>query len=93
MNKTQLIEALAIEAEVSKADAERVLNALIAVVTKEVKKGEQVAIAGLGSFERVAKAARTGVNPATGAKIKIAAKKAPKFKAAKAFKDAVAAGK
>lgn len=89
MNKAELIEALAKESDVSKADAERVLNSLISVVVKNVKKGEPIAIAGLGSFERADKAARTGINPATGAKIKIAAKKAPKFKAAKAFKDAV----
>lgn len=93
MNKAELIDALAQEANVTKADAERVLNALIETVVNGVKKGEHIAIAGLGSFERVAKAARTGINPATGAQIKIAAKKAPKFKAAKAFKDAVASAK
>lgn len=93
MNKAELVELLAKDADVTKADAERILNSLVSVIVKNVNKGEQVSITGLGSFERVAKAARTGINPATGAKIKIAAKKAPKFKAAKAFKDAVANSK
>lgn len=90
MNKSQLVEALASKADVSKADAERVLNAFIETVVKAVKKGDKVAVAGLGSFEKTKRAARTGINPSTGKSIKIAAKNAPKFKAAKAFKDAVA---
>ena len=90
MNKAQLVEALAKEAKVSKAEAERVLNAFISVTVSSVKKGNKVTVAGLGSFEKTRRAARTGINPATKQKIKIAAKNAPKFKAAKAFKDAVA---
>lgn len=90
MNKAQLVEALAKNAKVSKAEAERVLNAFISTTVDAVKKGEKVAVAGLGTFERTRRAARTGINPATKAKIKIAAKNAPKFKAAKAFKDTVA---
>lgn len=90
MNKSELIEALASKAQVTKADAERVLNAFIETVVKSVKKGDKVAVAGLGSFEKTKRAARTGINPSTGKSIKIAAKNAPKFKAAKAFKDAVA---
>lgn len=90
MNKSQLVEAIASQANLSKADAERALNAFIETVVKNVKKGNKVAVAGLGSFEKVKRAARTGINPATGAKLKIKAKNAPKFKAAKAFKDTVA---
>lgn len=90
MNKSQLVEAIAKKAEISKKDAGNALNAFIATTVAEVKKGKKVAVAGLGSFERITRAARTGVNPSTGKKIKIAAKKAPKFKFAKPFKDAVA---
>lgn len=90
MNKSQLVESIAHEANLTKADAERALNAFIKTVTSNVKKGHKVAVAGLGTFEKIKRAARTGVNPATGAKIKIKAKNAPKFKAAKAFKDFVA---
>lgn len=90
MNKQQLVEAMALNAKTTKAEAERVLNAFIETVTKEVKKGNKVAVAGLGSFEKVKRAARKGINPSTGKSITIKAKNAPKFKAAKAFKDAVA---
>ena len=90
MNKTQLVETIAQEANLTKADAERALNGLIKGVISSVKNGDKVAIAGLGTFEKVRRAARSGVNPATGAKIQIKAKNAPKFKAAKAFKDFVA---
>jgi len=90
MNKSQLVEAIAKEAGLTKADAERALNAFIGTVTKSVKKGDKVAVSGLGTFEKVKRAARQGINPATGAKIQIKAKNAPKFKAAKAFKDLVA---
>lgn len=90
MNKAQLVEALANEAKVSKAEAERVLNAFITTTVNAVKKGDKVAVAGLGTFEKTKRAARVGINPATKQKINIAAKNAPKFKAAKAFKDTVA---
>ena len=90
MKKSELIDVMSSASELSKADAERALNAFIDAVVMSVKKGDKVAISGLGTFERVERAARTGINPATGAKIQIAAKSAPKFKAAKAFKDAVA---
>lgn len=90
MNKSLLVEAIAKEANLTKAEAERALNAFIGTVTKSVKKGDKVSVAGLGTFERVKRAARTGINPATGEKLKIKAKNAPKFKAAKAFKDLVA---
>ena len=90
MKKSELVLAIATEAGLTKADAERALNAFITTVTSEVKKGTKVAVSGLGSFEKVARAARKGINPSTGESIKIKAKNAPKFKAAKAFKDLVA---
>ena len=89
MNKTELIAAVADNAELSKKDAERALKAFVDVVTSELKKGEKVQLVGFGTFEVSERAARTGKNPQTGAEIKIAACKAPKFKAGKALKDAV----
>ena len=90
MNKSELIEAIASEAGLSKADAERSLNAFITTITSNVKKGNKVTISGLGSFEKVKRAARKGINPSTKEVIQIKAKNAPKFKAAKSFKDIVA---
>ncbi len=90
MNKSELIEAMASKSETSKSEAERLLNAFIHVVTDSVKSGKKVAISGLGSFEKVSRAARVGINPQTGTKIQIKAKGAPKFKASKVFKDLVA---
>ncbi len=90
MKKSELVLAIANDAGLTKADAERALNAFISIITSQVKKGNKVAVSGLGSFERVKRAARAGINPATGAKIQIKAKNAPKFKAAKAFKETVA---
>lgn len=89
MNKAQLVEALASKTGASKADAERALNAFIETILEQTSKGNKVAVSGLGSFERVQRKARKGINPATKEVIQIKAKKAPKFKAAKAFKDAV----
>ncbi|MCK5788109.1 MAG: HU family DNA-binding protein [Chlamydiia bacterium] len=89
MNKAQLVEALASKTGASKADAERSLNAFIETILEQTAKGTKVAVSGLGSFERVQRKARKGINPATKEVIQIKAKKAPKFKAAKAFKDAV----
>ena len=89
MNKSELVAAVAAKAKITKADAERAINGFIDVVTHGVKGGKRIAVAGLGIFEARHRAARTGVNPATGAKIQIKAKKVPAFKAAKAFKDMV----
>ena len=89
MNKAQLVEALASKTGQSKADAERSLNAFIETILEQTSKGTKVAVSGLGSFERVHRKARKGINPATKEVIQIKAKNAPKFKAAKAFKDAV----
>ncbi len=89
MNKTELVEAIAKEAGLSKKDSDAAVKAFVDVVTKELKKGEKVTLIGFGTFEVGKRAARTGRNPQTGAQIKIKAAKAPKFKAGKALKDAV----
>ena len=89
MNKTELIAAVAEAAEVSKKDSEKVLKAFVDVVTEELKKGEKVQLVGFGTFEVTERAAREGRNPQTGETMKIAASKAPKFKAGKALKDII----
>ena len=89
MNKTELVAAMAADAKLTKKDAEALLSAFTDTVAKELKKGEKVQLVGFGTFETSKRAARKGRNPQTGAEIKIAASKAPKFKAGKALKDAV----
>jgi DNA-binding protein HU-beta len=89
MNKTELIDALAVESGLSKADSGRALESLIATVQKSLKKGEDVSITGFGKFSVVKRAARTGVNPRTGEKVKIKASKAPKFTAGTGLKASV----
>ena len=89
MNKTELVAAVAEQADISKKDAEKVLKAFDDVVTEEMKKGEKVQLVGFGTFEVSERAAREGRNPQTGKTMKIEACKAPKFKAGKALKDAV----
>ena len=89
MNKTELIAAIAEQAEISKKDAEKALKAFVDVVTSELKKGGKIQLVGFGTFEVSERAAREGRNPQTGKTMKIAACKAPKFKAGKALKDAV----
>ena len=89
MNKTELIAAIAEQAEISKKDAEKALKAFVDVVTEQLKEGEEVQLVGFGTFEVSERAAREGRNPQTGKTMKIAACKAPKFKAGKALKDAV----
>ena len=89
MNKTELVAAVAEQADISKKDAEKVLKAFVDVVTEEMKKGEKVQLVGFGTFEVSERAAREGRNPQTGKAMKIEACKAPKFKAGKALKDAV----
>ena len=89
MNKTELVAAISEKTELTKKDSEKALKALIDVVAEELKKGEKVQLVGFGTFEVSERAARTGKNPQTGAEIKIAACKAPQFKAGKALKDAV----
>ena len=89
MNKTELVAAVAEQADISKKDAEKVLKAFVDVVTEEMKKGEKVQLVGFETFEVSERAAREGRNPQTGKTMKIEACKAPKFKAGKALKDAV----
>ena len=89
MNKTELVAAVAEQADISKKDAEKVLKAFVDVVTEEMRKGEKVQLVGFGTFEVSERAAREGRNPQTGKTMKIEACKAPKFKAGKALKDAV----
>ena len=89
MNKTELIAAIAEQTEISKKDAEKALKAFVDVVTEQLKEGEKVQLVGFGTFEVSERAAREGRNPQTGKTMKIAACKAPKFKAGKALKDAV----
>jgi len=89
VNKSELIEAIAESADITKAEAGRALDATIAAVTGALKEGDQVALVGFGTFSVKDRAARTGRNPQTGAPIEIAAAKIPGFKAGKALKDAV----
>ncbi|EQD41112.1 Histone-like bacterial DNA-binding protein [mine drainage metagenome] len=89
MNKSELIEAVANGAEVSKADAGRAIDAFVEAVKKALKKGDTVALVGFGTFAVRKRNARTGRNPRTGQAIKIKASKNPAFKAGKALKDAV----
>ncbi len=93
MNKSELIEAIAKSTELTKADAERALNATLDAVVKAVAKGDTVTLVGFGTFKSVKRAARAGRNPATGAALKIAASTAPKFTAGATFKTAVAGKK
>jgi DNA-binding protein HU-beta len=89
MNKTELIEAIATDSDISKAAAQRVLDSVVGHVIKAVTKGDTVQLVRFGSFSSGKRAARVGRNPRTGEEIKIAAAKTVKFSAGKAFKDAV----
>ncbi|MCR5303537.1 MAG: HU family DNA-binding protein [Lachnospiraceae bacterium] len=89
MNKTELVAEIAKQAGLSKKDAEASLKAFTDVVTTTLKKGDKVQLVGFGTFEVAQRAARDGRNPHTGETMKIKASKAPKFKAGKAFKDAL----
>lgn len=89
MNKTELVAAMADQAGITKKDAEAALKAFTDAVAAELKKGGKVQLVGFGTFEVSTRAAREGRNPQTGAVMKIAASKAPKFKAGKALKDIV----
>ena len=89
MNKSQLVDAIAKETGLAKADAARAVDSLVGTVTKTLKKGEEVAITGFGKFSVVKRAARQGVNPQTGERVKIKASKAPKFSAGAGLKQAV----
>lgn len=89
MNKSDLIEALAAKAELSKAAAGKAVDALIDTVVEAVAKGDSVTLVGFGSFKAAKRAAREGKNPKTGEKIKIPAATVPKFSAGATFKAAV----
>jgi DNA-binding protein HU-beta len=90
MKKDDLVQAIAESADISKAEADRALKAVIDAITSGVASGERVQIPGLGTFEPRERSAREGRNPQTGETIQIAATTAPGFKAATAFKQAVA---
>ena len=89
MNKSELIEHIAQQAEISKLAAERAVDALVGAVKSCLRKGQVVTLVGFGTFYPGKRAARTGRNPRTGAALKIAAARVPKFRAGKALKDAV----
>jgi DNA-binding protein HU-beta len=89
MNKAELVEAIASESGLSKADAKRALDAFVTSTTAALKTGDRVALVGFGSFSISARAARKGRNPQTGKEIKIAAKKVVKFKAGAELSDSV----
>lgn len=89
MNKTELIEHIAKQADISKAAAGRALEAVVGGIRSSLKKGNSVTLVGFGTFMVGKRAARTGRNPRTGAAIKIKAAKVPKFRAGKDLKDAV----
>ena len=89
MNKTELAAIIAEKAELTKKDAEAVLNAIMDSVKEALAKGDKVSLGGFGTFEVRERAAREGKNPRTGEKLTIAACKVPAFKAGKALKEAV----
>jgi DNA-binding protein HU-beta len=89
MNKAQLIDAIAANAGLTKADSKKALDAFIKATTQALKKGDRVALVGFGSFSVAKRSARTGRNPQTGKEIKIPAKKVVKFKAGSDLADVV----
>jgi len=93
MNKSDLIEVVAKEADISKTAANKVLDSILDAVVKTVAKGDTVTLIGFGAFKSTKRAARVGRNPQTGKELKIAASTAPKFTAGATFKAAVAGKK
>lgn len=89
VNKTQLIDKIAANADITKAAAGRVVDAMVASITESLQKGDDVALVGFGTFTVRDRTARTGRNPQTGKEIQIAAAKVPAFRAGKGLKDAV----
>ncbi len=89
MNKSELIAAVAAEANLSKKDADAAVSAVFDAVTDALKKGDKVQLVGFGTFEVRERAAKQGRNPKTGASMTIPASKVPAFKAGKALKDSV----
>ena len=89
MNKSELVEAIHKDIGLSKADSARAIDSFLGTVTKALKKGDEVILTGFGKFSVVKRAARQGVNPQTGERVKIKASKAPKFSAGATLKQAV----
>lgn len=89
MNKSELINAIAEESGLTKADAGRALDATLSSISKALKGGDSISLIGFGTFSVKARSARTGRNPQTGAAIQIKASKIPSFKAGKTLKDSV----
>ncbi len=90
MTKKELADEVAKKASLTKKDAEAAVEAVLESITKTLKKGQKVQLVGFGTFEVRKRKARTGINPQTKAKIKIAASKAPAFRPGKSLKDAIA---
>ena len=89
MNKTELVAAIAANAELSKKDAEKALNAFVAAVEGALEKGDKIQLVGFGTFEVRERAARECINPQTKAKVMVPASKVPAFKAGQALKSKV----
>jgi DNA-binding protein HU-beta len=89
MNKSELVDAVASSADLSKAAAARAVDGVVEAITQALREGDQVSIVGFGTFLVRERGARTGRNPKTGEAIEISASKVPSFKAGKALKDAV----
>ena len=89
MTKVELVNSIAAKMDCSKKDAEKALKAFTEVVAEELKKGQKIQLVGFGTFEVAERAAREGRNPITGETIKIAASKAPKFKAGSQLKESI----
>lgn len=89
MNKSELIDAVAAAADLSKSDAGAAVDAVVATITKALSEGDAVSLIGFGTFKVSERAARTGRNPRTGDEIDIPARKVPTFTSGKALKDAV----
>ncbi len=89
MNKSELIDAAAQSTGLSKGEMSKALDSILDSISGAVQQGDRVSLSGFGTFERRDRAARTGRNPQTGEQLQVAASRAPAFKPAKAFKDAV----
>ena len=89
MNKGELVEAVAKEAGISKADSARAIDAVISTISGTLRRGDSVSLIGFGTFQVKKRSARTGRNPRTGETIKIKASKVPSFKAGKGLKDTI----
>ncbi|MCG9890314.1 MAG: HU family DNA-binding protein [Thermosynechococcaceae cyanobacterium MS004] len=93
MNKGELVDAIAEKANVTKKDADAILNATLDLIVESVASGQKVSLVGFGTFEKRDRAAREGRNPKTGETLSIAATTVPAFSAGKSFKEAVASSK